>query len=296
MVQSIVFNSSHVVAGTNNTKYRFPLAQTTLLKNGTKVALQSLTVPYSFYNISSSIYSNAQFSVTFPCSVAGGSTKTISITVPDGFYTLTQLNSYLQSIMISNGYYLVSGSNNVYFAQFIYNTSLYKIEIDLFPVPTALGTYTYGTTSIGWGATSGSGSGLPATSYTPQVTFPSLGGINSILGFAANTTLPATQQTTTQAFTSTSTPNLTPINSLVVFCNVVNNKYSQNNQVIFGFTPNTTFGSNIVVQNNLADSYIDVYEGYYSYIELEFRDQNLNTIQMRDPNLCILMLLKDPEE
>jgi len=136
---------------------------------------------------------------------------------------------------------------------------------------------------------------LPAVSYTPQVIFPSSGGINSILGFASNTTIPATQQTSTQAFTSTSTPNLTPINSLIVFCNLVNNKYSQNNQVIFGFTPNTTFGSNIVVQNNLADSYIDVFEGYYSYIELEFRDQNLNPIQMRDPNLCILMLLKDPE-
>lgn len=139
MVQSIVFNSSHVVSGTNNTKYRFPLAQTALLKNGTKVALQSLTAPYSFYNISS-LYANNQFSITFQCSVAGGTTKTIAITVPDGFYTLSQLNSYLQSVMITNGYYLVSANNYVYYAHFVYNTSLYKIEIDLFPVPTSLGT------------------------------------------------------------------------------------------------------------------------------------------------------------
>lgn len=296
MVQTIVFNSSNVLTGTNNSKYRFNLAQTTFIKKGCKVAIQSVTLPYSWYNISASIFQNSKFTITFPCSVAGGSTNSISVNVPDGFYTLTQLNSYLQSIMITNGYYLVSGSNNVYFAQFVYNTSLYKIEVDLLPVPTTLGTYTYGTTTAGWGASSGVGSGLPATGYTPQITFPVVGGINSILGFSSNTTIPATQQTTTQAFTSTTTPNLTPINSLILLCNLVNNKYSVNNQTIFALTPNTSYGSNIVVNNSLTDSFVDIFEGYYNYIDLEFRDQNFNTMFIRDPNLCILMLIKDSEE
>ena len=294
MIQSIVFNSSNVVSSTNNTRYRFNLAQTSFFKKGSKVAIQSVTLPYSWYNISSSIFSNAKYSVIFPCSVAGGSTKTISITIPDGFYTLTDLNSYLQGIMIQNGYYLVSGSNNVYFAQFVYNTSLYKIEIDCFPVPTALGTYTYGTTSVGWGAVSGTGSGLPATGYTPQVVLPATGGINSIIGFASGT-YPTTQQTTTQAFTSSLTPNLTPINSLIMLCNLVNNKYSINNKTIFGLTPNTTYGSNIVINNN-TNTFIDIQEGYYNYIDLEFRDQNFNTINIRDPNLCIIMLISDSGE
>lgn len=296
MVQTIVFNSSNVISGSNNSRYRFNLAQTTFIKRGCKVAIQSVTLPYSWYNISSSIFQNANFSLTFPCSVAGGSTKTISINVPDGFYTLAQLNSYLQSVMITNGYYLVNGSNNVYYAQFVYNTSLYKIEIDLLPVPTTLGTFTYGTTSIGWGGVSGSGYGLPATGYTPQITFPLVGGINSILGFDANITLPASQTTATQALTSTLTPNLTPINSLIMLCNLVNNKYSVNNQTIFALTPNTTYGSNIVVNNSLTDSFVDIFEGYYNYIDLEFRDQNFNTMFIRDPNLCILLLIKDSDD
>lgn len=294
MIQSIVFNSSNVVSSTNNTRYRFNLAQTSFFKKGSKVAIQSVTLPYSWYNISASIFANANYSVIFPCSVAGGSTKTISITIPDGFYTLSDLNSYLQGIMIQNGYYLVSGSNNVYFAQFVYNTSLYKIEIDCFPVPIALGIYTYGTTSIGWGASSGTGYGLPATAYTPQVVLPATGGINSIIGFSSGT-YPTTQQTTTQAFTSSLTPNLTPINSLIMLCNLVNNKYSINNQTIFGLTPNTIFGSNIVINNN-NNTFIDIQEGYYNYIDLEFRDQNFNTINIRDPNLCIIMLISDSGE
>ena len=296
MVQTIVFNSSNVIAGSNNTRYRFNLAQTTFIKKGCKCAIQSVTLPYSWYNISQSIFSNAKYQIKFPCSSAGGSTNTISVTIPDGFYTLTSLNSYLQSIMITNGYYLVSGSNNVYFAQFVYNTSLYKIEIDLLPVPTTLGSYTYGTTSAGWGASSGAGSGLPTSTYTPQIIFPLVGGLNSILGFDSNITLPATQQTTTQSFTSTSTPNLTPINSLIMLCNLVNNKYSVNNQTLLALTPSTNYGSSIVVSSTLTDSFVDIFEGYYNYIDLEFRDQNFNTMFIRDPNLCILMLIKDSDE
>ena len=297
MVQTIVFNSSNVVPSTNNTRYRFNLAQTTFIKKGSKVAIQSITIPYSWYNISASIFGNSQFSLIIPVSNIGGTTKTINFAIPDGFYTLDQLNSYMQSVLITNGYYLKNAGNNIYYSQFVYNTSLYKIEIDMLPVPTTIGTYTYGTTSIGWGLTpsTNNGGGLPAIGYTPQIVFPVTGGLDSILGFSPNTTLPSVQTTVSQAFVSNQTPNLTPINSLIVLSNLVNNRYSVNNQTLFALTPNTTFGSNIVVNNSLTDSFVDIFEGYYNYIDLEFRDQNFNFMNIRDPNLTILMLIKDVE-
>ena len=55
------------------------------------------------------------FSLIFP---TAGTTITYAITLPDGFYTLTDINSYIQQQCVLNGAYLLDSSGNyVYFVK-----------------------------------------------------------------------------------------------------------------------------------------------------------------------------------
>lgn len=291
MPQTIILNSSNVVPYSNNTKFRFNFAKPITFKNS-KVAIRQIVMPYSWFNITST-YGNNQFSVVVPYG-ASPTTQTISITIPNGFYTLADLNSLLQYYFIANGFYLVNSSgNNVYYAQFIYNTSAYKIEIDCFPVPTSLPSgWSYGSATSGWATLT-----LPTvSSRVPQIVFPATNSVGSVMGFSPQTFPTTGAYTTTQSLLSDTTPNLTPVNSVIVLCNLVNNPFSIYSNTLFSFTPNTTFGSNIDIQP-AQEAYINVDNGVYTYLEMEFRDQNYNTMLINDPNLTVQFLIKmDGEE
>ncbi len=286
MPQTVIINSSNVVANSNNTRFRFNFAKPTQFKNS-KVSIRQIVMPYSWFNITSA-YANNQFSIVVPYG-ASPTTQTINITIPNGFYTLAYLNSLLQYYLIANGFYLVnSAGNNVYYTQFIYNTSAYKIEIDCFPIPTSLPSgWSYGSATSGWATLSLQ----TVSSRVSQIVFPYTNSLGSIMGFTAQTFPTTGAYTTTQSLLSDITPNLTPVNSVIVLCNLVNNPFSIYSNTLFSFTPNTTFGSNIDVQPS-QEAYINIDNGIYTYLEMEFRDQNYNQMLINDPNLTVQFLIK----
>jgi hypothetical protein len=57
----------------------------------------------------SSYYNNKTFSLIFP---TGALTTTIAFTLPDGFYTINDINSYIQQQCIINGAYLIDSSGD----------------------------------------------------------------------------------------------------------------------------------------------------------------------------------------
>ena len=74
-----------------------------LYRFGPPYLYSSPGVPYSFYNVSS-YYANRTFSLIFQ---TAATTTTISVTLPEGFYTVTDINSYIQQICIDYGAYLI---------------------------------------------------------------------------------------------------------------------------------------------------------------------------------------------
>ena len=120
---TLVLNSQNVIGtGNNSYKYDFIKGNFTIPENS-EVMVANVQLPYSFYNITSA-YNNNQFKLYFP---TGSSTNnTYTITIPDGFYTTTSLNFYLQQFCITNGLYLVNGSGqNVYYFSIQYNSYQY---------------------------------------------------------------------------------------------------------------------------------------------------------------------------
>lgn len=168
--------------GSGNNSYKYDFIQGNFnIPPDSEVMVANVQIPYSFYNITQS-YNNNSFQFSFPTGSYGFATSTI--TIPDGFYTTTSLNYYLQQWMISNGYYLINGSSqNVYYFTIQYNSYQYGNQLLAYTVPTSLPSgYSY---PNGYNAsTIFGGNGFPTASRTPFITI--LGNnFGTFLGYTA---------------------------------------------------------------------------------------------------------------
>jgi hypothetical protein len=154
--------------GSGNNTYKYDFIQGNFnIPPDSEVMIANVQIPYSFYNITQS-YNNNSFQFSFPNSSYTFSTYTI--TIPDGFYTTTSLNYYLQQWMISKGFYLVNGAGqNVYYFTLQYNSYQYGNQLLAYTVPTSLPLgYSY---PIGYTiSTIFDGNGFPTVSRTPFIT------------------------------------------------------------------------------------------------------------------------------
>jgi hypothetical protein len=135
MIFTLVLNSQNVIGTGNNTyKYDFIKGNFTIPEDS-EVMVANVQLPYSFYNIKSA-YNNNQFNLYWPTGTSTNNTYTI--TLPDGFYTTTSLNFFLQQYCITNGLYLVNDSGqNVYSFSIQYNSYQYGNQITTTLVPSS---------------------------------------------------------------------------------------------------------------------------------------------------------------
>jgi len=134
---TLVLNSSNVSNTSTNISFKYSFIEGGFQVKDMEMCVSSITLPYSFYNVSS-YYNNRTFSLIFP---TGSTTTTIAVTLPEGFYTVTDINSYIQQVCIDYGAYLIDSTGNyVYYQQLVYNTAYYTVQLLLFSVPTTLPT------------------------------------------------------------------------------------------------------------------------------------------------------------
>lgn len=291
-MKTLILNQTNVVPNTNNTimEYSFP-GGGIQLKEGQQVALGSITMYNSTPNISS-VYVNDSFQYIW----IDGTVNVVSIIA--GFYEISDLNNYLHQVMLNNGHYLIENStgNFVWFLTMAVNASTYKIDVvsyrmntTLFPIGTTSGTYKIPTT--------------PTPTWSNPVapgTYPRLTVLNnnfqSVIGFAAGT-YPAAGIPTVPNITVSSTliPQVSPLSAYTVKCNLVNNAYSIPNNLLYSFPPANAFGSQFIVAPNQY-SFIDVAPGYYNVFRVEFTDQNNRGVVILDPNITVLIIIKDRDE
>ena len=100
MPKLIVINSSNYVANSTNV-FSYTLPQTVKLTNKSKIAVASLSVYNSTFNITAARGNNT-VTFTFPSSTPVTKTYTIS----DGYYSASDLNYWLQSKMYSDNFYV----------------------------------------------------------------------------------------------------------------------------------------------------------------------------------------------
>jgi len=286
---TLVLNSSNVQNTSTNTTFKYNFIQGGFQVKDMEMCVSSITLPYSFYNVSS-YYANRTFSLIFP---TAATTTTISVTLPEGFYSVTDINSYIQQVCINYGAYLIDSTGNyVYYQQLVYNTTYYSVQLLLFSVPTTLPTgYSYATAGS-LGSVYTTAVKLPTTAYTPQFVLASTGSIATIIGFKTGTTYPSAQTTTQQTLLSTLTPVGSTVNSLILQCSLIDNPVTMPSDILDSMPiKDTSFGSNITYDPSF-EKYVSLSNGSFNNFTFSFRDQNLNEIYARDPNVSITLIIR----
>lgn len=272
----VILTQNNLVPSANNNVYRYSFPGSATFSNS-KVAVSTIQIYYSWQNVNVQNTNNT-CSIIFP---VGAGTATVAITFPDGSYSVADLNSYLQFIMIQNNYYLIdSAGNYVYYLELVENSVRYSVQLNTYPVPTIL---PGGWTNPGWV--------LPAVGNTPQLIVPAT-NFRNLIGFASAGTYPSPAQATAYSALSTTTPQLSVVSSVLVGCNLINNRLANPRTLLYSFSPGGTQYGNLIESNAYQYSWVDIQDGTYSTIEITLYDQSFNPLKIIDTNLVIFLLIK----
>ncbi len=271
----LIINNTNLYPSTFNNVFRYiPPSGAFTFKRGSRVSIGSISIFYSWFNFTTS-YGNDSFSIDF------SGYGTLTITVGNQNLNVSDLNSYVQQQMIAANLYLVdSNSQNVYYFEILENAAAYAIQVNLFPVPSIL--------PVGW-----TNPGMPLSGFCPVFNVPNT-NFQNVIGYTAGSYGSPTS-TVTESFLSTFTPQVSPVQSILVGCSLLRNYYNTNPTILYSFTSaGTTFGS-LIESSPFFPRYTPIYPGTYSYIDIIFTDQDGVPLPINDTNLTITLLLKVPE-
>jgi len=279
----IVINSSNYVPKSGN-RYIYTLPSSVKLTTKSKIGVSAISVYNSTFNITASRANNT-FTFRFPS--ATPITKTY--TMPDGYYSVEQVNTFLQSKLYADNLYVNAnnGANVVYFFEIVQNHVRYSVQLNSFYLPTAAEA-----TTLKYTKPTGATWEYPVSNQTPQLTFGTEFG--NLIGWNAQT-YPATVQSTNQADVSQKTPNISPIDSYIITCNFINSKFSIPSNVFFALPLTVTLGA-LITYNSSNIVMNTVAPNIYNNIVLQFYDQLFNPLDLRDTELVISVVLDDSEE
>jgi hypothetical protein len=260
-MKTLIINSSNIVQGSGNSKFRYRFPTTVTFKNS-YIGVASLSQFFSSYNVNTQNYSNNTYQYIW----FDGNAYTV--TMPNGYYGISDLLSYLQSIMVSNKHYMLTTTGQfVYFLSFNVNVTYYSDQLYAYLLSTTIETANSWTLPVGATWT------IPTVSTVPQFSFGP-GNFCLLLGFTQNLIFPATQTgfTTTQTILSTQAPEINPFNSFLVYCSLVYNTTTIPTNLIYSYTPqNVQFGA---VQQ-YQPSYIGfnkINDGSYTEFQIQIVD------------------------
>lgn len=294
----LVLNASNIVQDGQNNKlvYNFP---NSINFKDKYIAVSSVTMYYSWFNISSN-YQNNRFTYSW---TSGGVTTVYTVNIPNGLYDISDINFYLQYNFIRNGHYLVNASGeNVYYAEMVVNANRYAIQINTNLVPTAL--------PVGW--SNPAGMVFPLQTFNPVITIPA--NFSNIIGYTAgfatnnnvnNAYVPPTPSVSNNyvakdalgnlSYLSNLAPNVQPNSSIFLSISNINNPYSQPSSIIYSVTPTVSIGEQVIERppNFMWNRMID---GTYNELRMTILGIDKSPIQLNDPNMTILLTIKDKDE
>jgi hypothetical protein len=290
MSRNIIFNKTNVV---NKNTFRYTLPNMVEFVDGDVLTMAQSKVPFSWFNITKA-YNNNFFQ--YKWWNMNGDLENYDVTINDGYYSIETLNKFIELKMVEREHYLrVSESGSFqYFINIKINSTYYATGIRLHSLgPTMnfgsgfVNYDTYYDAPVNWR--------LPASGFeTPSIIIPSNNTFGDLIGFSSGTISGDTSNAISNgeyAFVSNKSPNMMPSSSAIVTCNLVDNIYSDPNDVLYSFFPTVNYGSDIVQNANLVWSKIK--PGKYKYVELKMYDQEFRPLQLRDDAVTIILAIDE---
>jgi hypothetical protein len=226
-------------------------------------ALKSLTLHYSWPNVSAAMRNN-QLPFKYE-------NVNYSVVLDDGIWNFSDIQAYLEQVMMQYGLYLVNAAGvNVFFISLVANPVLYSLSLTITPVPTALPT--------GWT----NPAGLVLTGKTPQLRI--LPEMVNLTGFAEGF-YPLVPQTSLYQANS-GIPQITNVSALNITSNIcASSGLSLYPNVLASFVVPSEQrpGSLIQIQPSNLD-WVGVQKATtFTEIEVAIVDQLMRPIVLRDP-------------
>jgi hypothetical protein len=284
-MKTLILNSNNIVSGSGNSQFIYKFPSSVTFKNNL-IGVASISQFFSTYNVNATNYNNNKYSYVWFDGV------TYSVNMPNGYYTINNLLTFLQNTMIQNNHFLVTSTgSNVYFLSFAANQTYYSTQLYSYVLDTAIAT------TNDWTLPPGATWSIPAVPTVSQFMFGS-NNFCYLFGFTPNYTWPATQTgfSSVQSVLSSQAPQINPFNSFLVYCSLVQNLSTIPSNLLYTYTPqNVTFGA--------IESYVPPYIGFnrvsdgtYNQFEIVIRDQLFNAISFEDPQTVITLFIKDADE
>ena len=293
-MRTLILNSTDILPNTGNATLSYEFAGGNInLKKGQKIALASLQMYNSTFNITAANQNNF-FKYTW---VDG---NVFDVTIPDGYYDINTLNNYLHFVMVQSYHYMVTSTGDfVYFLTLGINPVKYAVELNAFGISVAIAAANV------WVLPAGATWVLPIALIVPRLTLSSApNNFRFIIGFASasfpNNTIGGIPPNQTQGgsllsantYTSTLVPQVSVVSSYIMTCSLINNNYAVPNSLIYSFAPQGTIGEQFTVAPNQY-VFIDVLEGQYSRFTVSFIDQNFKPVIFQDPNMIIQLVISE---
>lgn len=298
----------------NNT-FVFKFARNVTTTKTSRMSVANFSVPFSWFNITAAIGNNK---ISYQWT-DGISTDAIhAFTIPDGFYDLKRLNSYLQYCMGKMGHYMIDQNGNfVYFIELVQNTTYYRDQVNTFLLPQTL--------PAGWSM--GSGINLSGPNAAPWKlpklvltdyntgTSASVTSLFTYFGFkeigqTSPPTFPFTRKIGNDTATSGTnppssstlgelSPNQTQVHSVCLTCDYIDNPlrstelHEVSTFVVTTQNIDVPFGTDIA-NSNFFTTWIPLLNGQ-TINQMTFRllDQEGDPLLLQDPDTNIELLITD---
>jgi hypothetical protein len=176
------------------------------------------------------------------------------------------------------------GADNVYFLELAINSIRYSTSLNFYAIPTASQA-----SALGYIKPSGATWNFPTEPVTPTLTFSQAFG--NLIGQTFGT-YPPTATSTNIQFLSTSTPKISPVDSLILTCNLVNSKYSIPSNVLFTVPISSSLGSLINV-NISSIVFNDILAQNFSSLEITIFDQLFNPVVLLDTEVTLTLVIQE---
>jgi hypothetical protein len=180
------------------------------------------------------------------------------------------------------------GADNVYFVELVVNSIRYATSLNFYVIPTESEAL-----AKGYVKPSNATWVFPLVAQTPRLSFNQSFG--NLIGFTFGTYPLANPQPTNIQIISTETPVISPTDSLILTCNLVNSKYSIPSDVFFTLPLSSSVGS-FIAFNNSTLVYNNITAQMFSTLEITFYDQLFQPVFLLDREITLQLSISDAGE
>ena len=283
MSSTIILNSTNR-SSTNRSRYEYLFPSTVKFPKGSKIALQSFSMFNAIFNIEAQ-RGNNQVKLIWNADTA----VEYTFTFDDGFYSISDFNYAFQHKCILNDLYMIDADGNfVFFVEFLPNAVLYASEIDCTALPTSAEA-----TSLGYTIPSGASWSHPVTAKSPQLEILTT-AFGSLFGMVP-ATYPPTILSTNSQHLSTIEIQISPVNSILLGCNLVSSQYSNPSHLFYSI-PLTAGAGSMITHNSSSVIMNNISPGSYSKIAIDFYSQDFNALRFHDSEIVLVLQIILPDE